>query len=143
MSSMYTIIIETPKGAFIKRNERGRIDLISPYPCPFNYGRVKGYLGKDGDPLDAIVLGAQRAYNSVQNLPVIGKVGFIDKGKEDHKFIFSNRAATEQEKKNLRRFFSMYAQIKSLQGLLLFRNCPVAFLGLEWDTVDLSQYKRS
>ena len=119
MSSTYTIIIETPKGAFLKRNERGRIDLISPFPCPFDYGHVQGLEGRDGDPLDAIVLGEPSVYNCQHQLPVIGRVVFVDEGKEDHKYIFANRLATPQEKKKLNTFFRIYAQIKSIQNWLL------------------------
>ena len=140
MSSTYTIIIETPKGAFIKRNERGGIDLISPFPCPFNYGHVQGHMGCDGDPLDAIVLGDRLPYNSRKQLPVVGRVLFIDEGKEDHKYIFADREVTFKEEEKLKKFFRFYAQIKSIQGLLLFRGCPALFSGLEWGSMDLSQY---
>ena len=42
------IYIETPKGSFVKRNEQQRIDFVSPLPCPFNYGHIKGEVGGDG-----------------------------------------------------------------------------------------------
>ena len=52
--SEYHIYIETPRGSFVKRNEHGRVDFISPVPCPFHYGHVIGFDGGDGDPLDAL-----------------------------------------------------------------------------------------
>ena len=51
------VVIEVPRGSFLKRGSTGRVDFISPLPCPFNYGSVPGYIGLDGDLLDALVLG--------------------------------------------------------------------------------------
>ncbi len=51
------VVIEVPKGSFLKRGSTGHIDFVSPLPCPFNYGSVPKYLGLEGDLLDAVVLG--------------------------------------------------------------------------------------
>ena len=51
------VIIEVPRGSFLKRGSTGSIDFISPLPCPFNYGSVPKFLGLEGDLLDAVVLG--------------------------------------------------------------------------------------
>jgi inorganic pyrophosphatase len=32
------VVIEVPRGSFIKRGSTGHVDFISPLPCPFNYG---------------------------------------------------------------------------------------------------------
>jgi len=138
----YAITIETPKGSHIKRDERGQIDLISPFSSPFDYGRVEGFYGKDGDPLDAIVLGGQTVYNQSLFLPLIGVVEFLDGGLEDHKLIFSERLATEKEEKKLRKFFIRYAQIKNLSRLLQFRHCPSRFLGIRWGIIDIHEFTR-
>jgi inorganic pyrophosphatase len=45
-----------PRGSFLKRGLTGRIDFVSPLPCPFNYGAVPSHLGLEGDLLDALVL---------------------------------------------------------------------------------------
>ena len=50
------VVIEVPRGSFLKRGSSGRIDFVSPLPCPFNYGAVPGLLGLEGDLLDALVL---------------------------------------------------------------------------------------
>ena len=42
------VVIEVPRGSFLKRGSTGRVDFISPLPCPFNYGSVPGYIGLDG-----------------------------------------------------------------------------------------------
>ena len=51
------VVIEVPRGSFLKRGYGGRIDFVSPLPCPFNYGAAPAYLGLEGDLLDALVLG--------------------------------------------------------------------------------------
>ena len=51
------IVIEIPRGSFLKRGSTGELDFISPFPCPFNYGSVDQYIGLEGDLLDAVVLG--------------------------------------------------------------------------------------
>ena len=50
------VVIEVPRGSFLKRGSTGRVDFISPLPCPFNYGSVPNYVGLEGDLLDALVL---------------------------------------------------------------------------------------
>src|SRR6476619_8099384 len=49
-------VVEVPLGSFLKRGSTGKVDFISPVPCPFNYGSVPQYLGREGDLLDAVVL---------------------------------------------------------------------------------------
>ena len=34
------VVIEIPRWSFLKRGSSGRIDFVSPLPCPFNYGAV-------------------------------------------------------------------------------------------------------
>src|SRR5215510_5929974 len=55
------VVIEVPRGSFLKRGSTGHVDFISPLPCPFNYGSVPQYLGLEGDLLDAVVLGPRHA----------------------------------------------------------------------------------
>ncbi|MFV2070894.1 MAG: hypothetical protein ACC645_28340, partial [Pirellulales bacterium] len=51
------VVIEIPKWSFLKRGTSGKVDFVSPFPCPFNYGSVPQYVGLEGDLLDALVLG--------------------------------------------------------------------------------------
>lgn len=51
------VIIEIPRGSFLKRGSTGELDFISPLPCPFNYGSIPAFIGLDNDLLDAVVLG--------------------------------------------------------------------------------------
>ena len=39
------VVIEVPRGSFVKRGSSGSVDFISPLPCPFNYGAVPTLLG--------------------------------------------------------------------------------------------------
>ena len=48
------VVIEVARGGFVKRGSSGRVDFISPWPCPFNYGSVPTLLGLDGDLLAAV-----------------------------------------------------------------------------------------
>ena len=34
------VVVEIPRGSFLKRGSSGRVDFVSPLPCPFNYGSV-------------------------------------------------------------------------------------------------------
>jgi inorganic pyrophosphatase len=57
MAPELDVVIEVPRGSFLKRGSTGRLDFVSPLPCPYNYGSVPQYLGLEGDLLDALVLG--------------------------------------------------------------------------------------
>jgi len=58
------VVIEVPRGSFLKRGSTGHIDFVSPLPCPFNYGSVPNYLGLEGDLLDALVLGPRLPFGT-------------------------------------------------------------------------------
>ena len=30
------VVIEIPRGSFLKRGSDGQVDFVSPFPCPFN-----------------------------------------------------------------------------------------------------------
>ncbi|CAI5961659.1 unnamed protein product [Closterium sp. NIES-64] len=51
------VVVEVPKGSFVKRHPDGAIDYVGCVPCPFNYGSVPSILALDGEPHDAVVLG--------------------------------------------------------------------------------------
>ena len=83
------VVIEVPRGSFLKRGSTGRVDFVSPLPCPFNYGSVPQYLGLENDLLDAVVLGPR--------LPA---------------------GAHVRQRRALMRFFAFYARCKGLLNLL-------------------------
>ena len=82
------VVVEVPRGSFIKRGSSGRIDFISPIPCPFNYGAVPAYLGLEGDLLDALVLGRRLPYGTRLRVKAWGAVTLTDRGMSDDEVPF-------------------------------------------------------
>jgi inorganic pyrophosphatase len=118
MTNIYSICIEVPRGGLIKRNEHGDIDYISPMPCPFNYGSVLQIKGEDGDLQDAILLGKKKSVGFCGEYQLLGQVLFMDKGEEDHKWIFSEKNIIRlRDKVVLHAFFRIYAKIKKIRDL--------------------------
>lgn len=118
------VTIEIPRGSFLKRGSDGRIDFISPLPCPYNYGSVPRYLGLDGDLLDALVLGPRLPLGARIRVKAWGAVTLIDRGLKDDKLICSERPPSLRERENVLRFFRFYAKCKGL--LNLWRRRPGA-----------------
>ena len=85
------VIIEIPRGSFLKRRATGELDFISPLPCPFNYGSVPRYIGREGDLLDAVVLGPRLARGSRVLVKARGAVVLTDRSMSDDKLICSDR----------------------------------------------------
>ena len=83
------VVIEVPKGSFLKRGSTGHIDFISPLPCPFNYGSVPKYLGLEGDLLDAVVLGPRLPLGTSLRVKAWGAVILVDRGMTDDKLVCS------------------------------------------------------
>jgi inorganic pyrophosphatase len=106
------VVIEPPRGSFIKRRADGRIDFVSPLPCPYNYGHVPGAMSGDGDPLDAVVLGARLPAGTRVERTVVGVIGFVDAGQDDPKVIFSAGPLSERERRGIEWFFTVYALAK-------------------------------
>ena len=102
------IYIETPKGAFVKRNEHLAVDFVSPIPCPFNYGHIKHEIGGDGDPLDALLLGKRYPVGTEINADVVGCVYFLDAGLQDDKLILAHRKPSKMERSVINWFFQSY-----------------------------------
>src|SRR5207253_7405720 len=83
------VVIEVPRGSFLKRGSTGHVDFVSPLPCPFNYGSVPTLLGLEGDLLDALVLGPRLPFGTKVRVKVWGAVIFVDRGMTDDKLICS------------------------------------------------------
>lgn len=111
------VIIEVPRGCFLKRGSTGRIDFVSPLPCPYNYGSVPDYLGLDGDLLDAVVLGPRLPLGTRVCARAWGAVTFIDRGMKDDKLICSHHAPDAQERAAILRFFRFYAKCKAILNM--------------------------
>lgn len=116
------VVIEVPRGSFLKRGSTGRVDFISPLPCPFNYGSVPKYVGLEGDLLDAVVLGPRLPFGSRVCVEAWGAVVMTDRGLSDDKLICSSQPLTSAQRRNVLRFFHFYTKCKAL--LNLYRRCP-------------------
>lgn len=112
------VVIEIPRGSFLKRGSNGHVDFISPLPCPFNYGSVPKYLGREGDLLDAVVLGRRLPLRTSLRIKAWGAVILTDRGMTDDKLICSDHALNAAEREGVLRFFHLYARCKGLLNAL-------------------------
>ena len=112
------VVIEVPRGSFLKRGSAGRIDFVSPLPCPFNYGSVPAYIGLEGDLLDALVLGPRLPLGARVQVKAWGAVTLIDRGISDDKLVCSICPLSASQRRNVLRFFRLYARCKSVLNML-------------------------
>ena len=112
------VVIEIPKGSFIKRGSTGHVDFVSPLPCPYNYGSVPDYVGLEGDLLDALVLGSRLPAGAVVRVKAWGAVTLTDRGMSDDKLVCSSEPLSDADKRNVLRFFAFYARCKGLLNIL-------------------------
>lgn len=115
------VVIEVPRGSFLKRGITGTVDFVSPLPCPFNYGAVPAYLGLEGDLLDALVLGPRLPVGTRRRLRAWGAVTLTDRGLSDDKLICSAHAPSPAQVRRVLRFFRFYAMCKGLLNRVLRR----------------------
>ena len=111
------VIIEIPRGNILKRDSTGKLDFISPLPCPFNYGSIPAFIGLDGDLLDAVVLGPRLPSGATITVHVWGAVRMIDRGSYDDKLICSRSPISPWKQRLILLFFMIYAKAKSLINL--------------------------
>jgi inorganic pyrophosphatase len=111
------VVIEVPRGSFLKRGSTGHIDFVSPLPCPFNYGAVPTLLGLEGDLLDALVLGPRLPYGTRLQVKAWGAVTLTDRGMSDDKLICSEQPPSAAQIRAVLRFFRFYARCKGLLNL--------------------------
>ena len=116
------VVIEIPRGSFLKRGSTGKLDFFSPFPCPFNYGSIDRYIGLEGDLLDAVVLGPRLQRGKRVTVHAVGAVGLTDRGMYDDKIICSSYPATPQRIFLILLFFRFYAKCKGV--LNFFRGRP-------------------
>lgn len=112
LCSTVVVRIEVSKGGFIKRAPGGRVDLVSPFPCPYNYGSIVGTLADDGEPVDAVVIGPRLRVGSEVEVSIQAIVGFVDAGLADPKFVCANRSLRAIDRFFLTWFFRGFARAK-------------------------------
>ena len=114
---LVNVIIEIPRGSFLKYGSTGKLDFVSPLPCPFNYGSIPEFMGMDGDFLDAVVLGPHLASGTKVKIHARGAIRMIDNGLYDDKLICSHSPISPWKKRFILLFFMFYAKAKSLINL--------------------------
>lgn len=123
------VVIDVPRGSFIKRDDHGVVDFVSPIPCPFNYGHVPGTLAEDGAPLDAIVLGPRLRLGSSATVAARARVDFIDAGCSDPKWICADAPLSSVQRLQVAWFFRSYAVAKRLINRIRAKPGPTRYLG--------------
>ena len=113
-----TVTIEIPRGSFRKVGSTGRLDFLSPLPCPFNYGSIRDRLGLEGDLLDAVVLGPRLPAGSRVQAFACGAVRLQDRGLYDDKLICTTApldgAGLARARCRTLAFFRVYGWAKGL-----------------------------
>ena len=112
------VVIEIPRGSFLKRGGDGNIDFVSPLPCPYNYGSIHQYIGGEGDYLDAVVLGPRLPIGTRVQVQAQGAIGMSERYMYDDKLICSKAPVTAAQRRRLLGFFHFYAFSKGILNIL-------------------------
>lgn len=128
-ASELEVVVEISKWSFLKRGSNGRLDFISPLPCPYNYGSVPGLLGLEGDLLDALVLGPRLRRGSRVRVRAWGAVGLRDRGLYDDKIICAFDEPSRDALDRVLWFFRVYGLAKRMLNLLRLESGPTASTG--------------
>jgi inorganic pyrophosphatase len=108
------VVIEIPRGSFLKRGSNGHVDFVSPFPCPYNYGSIHEYIGGEGDFLDAIVLGPRLPAGTRIETTAYGAVGLSERFMSDDKLICDTLPILDSDRRNILHFFRFYAFCKGM-----------------------------
>ncbi len=122
MAPRVEVVVEIPRGSFLKVGSTGHVDFVSPLPCPFNYGSVPDRVGLEGDLLDALVLGPRVPAGTRVRLRAFGAVGLTDRGLYDDKLVCAQAPPGRWQRLGVLAFFHVYALCK--RGLNLWRRRP-------------------
>jgi inorganic pyrophosphatase len=125
------VVIDVPRGSFIKRADDGKVDYVSPLPCPFNYGSVPDTVSGDGDRLDALVMGPRLAAGAKVVVPVRALVHFTDAGQSDPKYVCSAAPLSAAERATVKLFFRTYAYLKGALNLLRGKRGATRYGGMD------------
>ena len=116
-SPQLEVVIEVPRGSFLKRGVSDKLDFLSPFPCPFNYGAVHDYIGLDGDLLDALVLGPRLPRGARVQVKALGAVGLSDRDMYDDKLVCSHLPLQRRQRSIVLLFFHFYGRCKRLLNI--------------------------
>ena len=124
-----TVVVDVPRGSFVKRDDNGIVDFVSPFPCPFNYGHVPGTRAEDGDAMDAVVLGRRLPLGTASTVAVRGRIGFIDAGLPDPKWVCARSPLSSLQRLQVQGFFRFYALSKGIINRARGKHGPTRYLG--------------
>jgi inorganic pyrophosphatase len=124
-----TVVIDVPRGSFIKRDDDRSLDFVSPIPCPFNYGHVPGTLAEDGEALDAVVLGPRLPLGSTVASTKRARVDFLDGGRFDPKWVCADAPLSRFQRLQVAGFFRCYAIAKRLINRIRRKQGPTRYRG--------------
>ncbi len=110
------IKIEIPKGSKIKKElHKKSKDTELHLECPEHYGYIPNTKAEDGDPIDAILI-TKRQYKAgdLAEGSLLGILNFVDNGKQDNKFIFSDhlKKLSQAKLNEIKKFISDYKNSK-------------------------------
>ena len=125
------VVVEIPRGSFLKRGSAGSLDFVSPFPCPFNYGSIPQLLGVEGDLLDAIVLGRKLAPGTRLRVPARAAIGLADRFMYDDKLVCSADPLTPLQESGVLFFMNCYAGLKAVLNRLRGARGPTFCTGWE------------
>ena len=128
-SEAVAVVIDVPRGSFIKRDDQGAVDFVSPVPCPFNYGHMPGTVAADGEALDALVLGPTRPLGSTVTMVVRARIDFVDAGCPDPKWVCADAPLSKFDRWQVSGFFRSYALAKRLINRVRGTQGPTRYLG--------------
>lgn len=117
LAPIVEVVIEIPRGSFLKVGTTGQVDFVSPLPCPFNYGSVPDYIGLEGDLLDALVLGPRLAAGTRVRVHAFGAVGMSERGMYDDKLVCAHAPPGPWARRGVLGFFHFYARCKGVLNL--------------------------
>ena len=130
MPERLTVEVEVARGDRVKRRPDGSVDFVTPFASPFAYGSVVDTMAPDGDPEDALVVGAEPERGSRVEYAVWGRVLFVDGGLDDPKWVVS-RVRLMQRIGHVEVFFKRYVWAKRLLYAIRFSRRAVRFEGVE------------
>ncbi len=130
VGDLVCVRVEVPRGSFVKRSSAGHVDYVAPLPSPFNYGSVPGTRAPDGEPVDALLLGARCARDHEARCGVWAVVRFVDAGVPDPKLVCAVHPPSERDLAVVVGFFRAYAALKSALNRLRGVRGRTAYEGL-------------
>ena len=131
MPERLTVQVEVARGDRVKRRPDGSIDFVTPFCSPFAYGSVLDTTAPDGDPEDALVVGAEPERGACVEYAVWGRVLFVDAGLDDCKWVVGPCAPEPEDWLRIEAFFQRYAWAKRVLYALRFSPKVVRFDGVQ------------